>query len=345
MNIIFIAIYFVLFILISIFAFYLYRKEQTLRKREQEVFNNAQAIINKSNYKAQKLIETASTKARDILDRTKIFKNNIEDYASEAVFQSVEKYVEELERVSDDVVKSYEEMFDDLKNKYIEDERIAISKIETQAMKQIEEFGKKVAAQNESYAKTLEKLAKQEELAVTMIESKATKSIEEFQKSIDDKTSAYQKYLEDIIASEKLSIDQINEVSKQQIDDLNARIMQTITDYQSNLQAFIDNEKGAMTKIEETAIAGIADMNQKVTEKTLSLQQSLEQMIVDEFKKAQTEIQQYKEAERTKIEKTVGSVVNKMAAEILGKSLRQEEHEKLLIEALENAKSQGLFNI
>jgi F0F1-type ATP synthase membrane subunit b/b' len=345
MNIIFIAIYFVLFVLISIFAFYLYRKEQGIRARELEVFQNAQAIINKSNYKAQKLIETATSKAREILDKTKIFKTNIETYANDAVYQSVEKYVDELEKVSDDVVKSYEEMFDGLKNKYVEDEKVAITRIETQAMKQIEDFGKQVTTQNEQYAQTLEKLAEQEKLAVLQIETKASQSVDEFHSAIDQKTAGYQKLLEEIIDNEKQTIEQIDAVSKKQVDDLNNAIVQKVVDYQNYLQKFLEDEKGAVSKIEQTAIQGIADMNQKVTETTMHLQQSLEAQVVEEFKKAQAEIQQYREAERKKIEEAVGKAVNKMASEILGKTLRQEDHEKLLVEALESAKSQGLFNI
>jgi hypothetical protein len=345
MNILFIAIYFVLFIIISIFAFYLYKKEQQIKVREQEVFNNAQAIINKSNYKAQKLIETAATKAREILDKTKIFKNNIEDYANEAVYQSVEKYVDELEKVSDDVVKSYEDMFEDLKHKYVEDEKLAISKIETQAMKQIEEFGKKVSAQNEQYAQTLQKLAEQEQLAVTQIESTAAQNVEEFHRVIGEKSAQYQQYLEEIINKEKETITRIDQAASQQVNDLNAMIVQKIVDYQNYLQKFLEDEKGSVAKIEQTAIQGIADMNQKVTEKTLSLQATLEQQVVEEFKKAQAEIQQFKDAERQKVTEAVGKMVNKMAAEILGKSLRQEDQEKLLVEALEQAKAEGLFDL
>jgi F0F1-type ATP synthase membrane subunit b/b' len=345
MDIIILSIYFVLFIVISVFALYLYKRERSLGVREADLLNDAQAVLNKSNYKAQQIIESASSKAREILDKTKVFKSNIENYTNEAVHESAHKYIVELEKVSDDVVKSYGELFDDLKNKYVEDEKIAITRIETAAMMQIEDFGKKVIKQNSEYQDTLTKLVDEEKLAIQLIESKASKSVDDFSKAIDQKTSTYQTYLEGVIENEKLTIDRIDQVAKKQVDDLNSAIVQKIVDYQIYLQKFLEDEKGTVSRIEEVAIQGIVDMNKKVTEKTLSLQESLEKQVNDEFASARAEIQKYKQDEIVKIQQNVGRMVNKMAGELLGKTIKPEDQEKLLIEALEQAKSEGLFNL
>ncbi len=345
MDIIILSIYFVLFILVSTFAIYLYKRERSLGVREAELLNDAQAVLNKSNYKAQQIIEGASSKAKEILEKTKIFKENIEDYTTESVHESAKNYIVELEKVSDDVVKSYGELFDDLKNKYVEDEKIAINKLETAAMEQIQEFGKKIQEQNANYEQTLVKLADQERIAVESIELKASKSVEDFNKAIDQKTSTYQKYLEEVIEGEKATIEKMDLVAKKQVDDLNTAIVQKIVDYQTYLQKFLEDEKGAVSKIEEVAMQGIIEMNQKVTEKTLSLQESLEKQVNEEFALARVDIQKYREEEKVKIQQTVGKMVNKMASELLGKTIKPEDQEKLLIEALEQAKSEGLFNI
>lgn len=75
----------------------------------------------------------------------------------------------------------------------------------------------------------------------------------------------------------------------------------------------------------------------------LSHKTFFDQKLEQEFESAKAEIEGYKKLKMEEAEKLINSSVNKLAIEVLGKAIPAKDQERLVIEALEKAKKDGLF--
>lgn len=71
----------------------------------------------------------------------------------------------------------------------------------------------------------------------------------------------------------------------------------------------------------------------------------LSKRVEAEFAKVEGELSEYKKSKENVIEEEVRKVVNKVAKEVLNKTLSSSEHEKIVIDALEVAKKEGFFGV
>lgn len=72
-------------------------------------------------------------------------------------------------------------------------------------------------------------------------------------------------------------------------------------------------------------------------------QKELDKKIEAEWDKAKQEIQEYKKQQIDTLNGRIDIEVLRLSKEILGRALKTEEHEKLVFEALEEAKAEGVF--
>lgn len=70
----------------------------------------------------------------------------------------------------------------------------------------------------------------------------------------------------------------------------------------------------------------------------------LERGVREELNRAAKEIADYKNEQKAKINERITQVVAQISREVLGKALSLEQHEQLIVEALDEAKKAGLFN-
>ena len=64
-----------------------------------------------------------------------------------------------------------------------------------------------------------------------------------------------------------------------------------------------------------------------------------------DFAKAQIEIAEYKKHQLSKIDQSMNDVLLKVSGSILGKVIPIRDHQQLIIDALEQAKKEGMFQI
>jgi len=66
-------------------------------------------------------------------------------------------------------------------------------------------------------------------------------------------------------------------------------------------------------------------------------------LVTDAYKKAEMEVENYKNVRMREIDESIVMILKEVARKVLAKEISQEEHEKLVLKALEQAKRQGVF--
>lgn len=140
------------------------KKEQKLFEQEKKVLSASSSLpeLTESHQQALKIVEEAVEKSKDILARTENFKINIEHTTHEAFQQSTKQYLEELEKHSQEISASYQELFNDLKRYFETGEAQVIEKFEDNAEQNIEEFRKSLTQSAKDFQKTLTQKVQEE---------------------------------------------------------------------------------------------------------------------------------------------------------------------------------------
>jgi myosin heavy subunit len=303
MDIFLIATVVILLVYVTIASYFLYKRETDTHAKEKAIYEEAQKELQRTQQKAIKIVESAVVKGRDILNQTQSFKTDIEKKSSEAVNSTLESYVEEMEKHSQELIHSYEQMFNELKDKFVEDEKTAIM--------QLEQAGKE--------------------------------EIDQFSKSIGEKTLAYEQFVEKKVNAEFQEASQMENTVKKQVDEFSKTIAQRTEQYQKQLEEKITQEIQAASQMEDVVKKEVAEFSKGIADKTLAYQQELENKVTAEFLAVQEEIKSYKEERMKKIDEGVTKITYKLALDLLGKSIRIEDHEKLVLEALDEAKKENMF--
>ena len=133
-------------------------------------------------------------------------------------------------------------------------------------------------------------------------------------------------------------------------------------EFRSNLLKFIDQERlsyeqiGKDIQIESNkvlkdlsaSIVSQVDMEVKGFHKAISVeavrtQQAIANNAQEDYKLVRAEIENYKKVMRERINNASIDIVKDIAKQVLGASLTTEEHQKLIIEALKEAKESNVF--
>lgn len=92
--------------------------------------------------------------------------------------------------------------------------------------------------------------------------------------------------------------------------------------------------------IEQDAEKQVGDFAKIIEEETVSAQKIVERKIEEEYRKVREEVDHYKATQLAKIDEQIYEIIKKVTAQALGKGLSLEEHEQLVVDALEKAKSE-----
>lgn len=88
----------------------------------------------------------------------------------------------------------------------------------------------------------------------------------------------------------------------------------------------------------------IKDFMNVIMKETISAQNYMGTKINEEFETSQKEIAAYKEEQFKKIDESVKAAIVSISQKVLGKAIPMDQHEKLVLDALEQAKREGMFN-
>ncbi len=179
----------------------------------------------------------------------------------------------------------------------------------------------------------------------TELEKKEHRIDSDYHRVVDDATLKERKIIEDatkeadqIIAGAKYisksSQEAIDQTLTKMIEDLKQRVLSTshgyIESYQTSLKQM---SVGSLTGFQSITQALEADYHAQIKQFHDTLLPNM-----------QKELDAYKANRLKEIEKNIELIIQKVARDVLNKSITPEDHQNLIIEALEKAKNEGTFN-
>lgn len=106
---------------------------------------------------------------------------------------------------------------------------------------------------------------------------------------------------------------------------------------------YLKHANNTLTSVEKITDEELEDFRKSLRSETVGSQEIINKKVSEEFEKVNQEIQEYKKNQIGNIDKEISTLVAKISKEVLGKTLTPSEHEKIIIDSLENAKKDGLF--
>ncbi|GEM_PF-4579713 len=140
----------------------------------------------------------------------------------------------------------------------------------------------------------------------------------------------------------------LQHIANQDLSHLGRENQSFMQDYHKSLeqikQEYMEQLHEVVQQIKESSESEMQGYRDSLRQETIDAQQIVGQKINEEFEKSQREIQVYKQKQIDQIDKSIQSKVDDIAKKVFGKAISAELHEKLIIEALEEAKKKGVFS-
>ena len=194
--------------------------------------------------------------------------------------------------------------------------------------------------EEELYKKTLEEEKKIAEKAQTEFISTIATADEKAQQIVSQAaqvTADTQKVLNQALVD-------VSEKEKQAISQQAAEFLKN---YQKELQdinvSTLNTLKGLTGEIVKEIESGLAELKKTVSEETYGSHKVAEEKIKAEYETLEKELKGYKEEQLKRINDNMYQILLSVSKEILAKSINFEQHEDLIMQALEKAKSETTF--
>jgi len=100
-----------------------------------------------------------------------------------------------------------------------------------------------------------------------------------------------------------------------------------------------------LKKIEETGNIGLMEFKSSLKEQQQSSVFYIQKRLNQEFENAHLEIKTYKDEQLRKVEESIDRIVLRLSEDIIGRAISLENHERLVLEALNKAKEEGIFAV
>ena len=118
--------------------------------------------------------------------------------------------------------------------------------------------------------------------------------------------------------------------------------------YQNSLEeikkSHIEEIKSTIESVKKTTETELEDFSTIMKKETIEAQDYIGKNITEQFEKTNKEIRDYKTEQLQKVDASIGSLIQKIAQSVLGRLISPSEHQHLVLEALEEAKKEGVFN-
>lgn len=106
---------------------------------------------------------------------------------------------------------------------------------------------------------------------------------------------------------------------------------------------YLNQVKNVVSEIRTSTEQELKDFMNVIMKETLSSQTFIGKKITEEFETAQKEIEAYKAEQFKKIDESIKKAIISISEKVLGKAIPLSQHEKLVLDALEVAKREGMF--
>lgn len=111
--------------------------------------------------------------------------------------------------------------------------------------------------------------------------------------------------------------------------------------FEKELTSLTQSYKDLLVKVEELSLE---EVKKSMSDQKITAQSYLQKRVDEEFEKARKEIEEHKQYERSKIEAKIDEIIKNTAKEVIHTSLNTAQHKELIMQSLEKAKADGIFN-
>lgn len=140
---------------------------------------------------------------------------------------------------------------------------------------------------------------------------------------------------------------EVEGVTKAQEDALQKTSQELLAVYQKMLEELKQKNigifKNISKNIEDNASLVVNDLRDILQKETLSAQKILEEKVEKEYEKVRGEIARYRDDRIKQIDQRIYEILQSVSKKVIGKTLRFDDHERLVTEALEQAKKEHVI--
>lgn len=109
-------------------------------------------------------------------------------------------------------------------------------------------------------------------------------------------------------------------------------------------QSSLDTLSRVSKDMEEKILEEVDDFGEVLRKETVETQKQVEQKISRKYEDLEKELESYREKQLKKIDERVFELIARVTKLVLGRAISLEEHQSMVLEALEEAKKEGVFD-
>lgn len=176
------------------------------------------------------------------------------------------------------------------------------------------------------------------------LKKKETKVDTEYHKIVDDALTKERKILEDATVEAEKIIADTSYISKATKETVDQALQKMVLDIQkealATAQSFTQSYQASLNQI---ATSSLHDFQNVAKELEGDLQKQVKEFHETLLPNLQKELEGYKQSRLEQTDQTINKIIQKVSEEVLNISLPISEHQTLLIQSLEKAKKEGIF--
>lgn len=178
-----------------------------------------------------------------------------------------------------------------------------------------------------------------------VFEKKEEKVDTEYHHVVDEALAKERKILEDAASQAGEIISQAKTINSSSQQQINQALEKIIADSQSQTlslsQQAMNQYAQYLKQIANTSLTNFSSLTKELENAMKQNTKTIQESMLPSLQK---ELEAYKEMRLKETEQTVQRIVQKASQEILNKSISLEDHQNLVIQSLEKAKREGVFD-
>ncbi len=158
-----------------------------------------------------------------------------------------------------------------------------------------------------------------------------------------------------ISAIEKLSSEsksllstELDELAKAQAGALKTSSLELLESYKTALtkqqEESIQSLEEASGAVEKELLQEVDEFKETLKEETADIHAKVEEKVLAEYAKVEQELDSYKTRRTKEIDETIYDILQDVSKRVLGEALSMEDHQDLVLQALEEAKQKNVFS-
>lgn len=171
------------------------------------------------------------------------------------------------------------------------------------------------------------------------IQVEHAKMLEEARAALKEIEQAKRNMQEDIAVQTKQILDEAHKSMEAETNKFDTEFRQLL---ETTKKEYMEKAETTLSALEKIPEQELTEFHEVLKKETLSAQQLLGKRVSDLFTEAEKEVAGYKEQRMREIETELSTVTGAVVEEVLGRKLTANDQEKLIMDALNHAKAEGV---